>query len=142
MKKTLLILLTLFLSLSNKAQEPRKPSKEERVNNLSRTLSVDKQKAEEIAAALDYNVEQIRATARDTSLKPQARQELMRKLHEERQAKITATLTSEQLAAMQAKIAPQLQAQRDKMELRRKEQLKKLEERGIKQEEKKADKKP
>jgi hypothetical protein len=96
MKKTLFILIALTLSLSSRAQQKPQPSKEERVKHFSQTLSVDKKKAEEIVAALDFNVEKMRSTIRDTSIAPQVKRELMKKLHEERQAKLKATLTPQQ----------------------------------------------
>ncbi|MFD2162255.1 hypothetical protein ACFSJU_07610 [Paradesertivirga mongoliensis] len=142
MKRLYMILLMIAFALSSQAQQLAQPSKEERISNLSKTLSVDKKRAEEIAGALDYNIEKIRSTARDTSLKPQARQALMKQLHEERQAKIKAILTPEQLAMMQAKIAEHQQTQRAKMEQRRQAQQQKIQEERARREETKEDKKP
>ncbi|MFD2162257.1 hypothetical protein ACFSJU_07620 [Paradesertivirga mongoliensis] len=142
MKPLYLILLMTGFGLSGSAQQPQKPSKEERLNNISKTLLVDKQKAEEIVAALDYNVEKIRSTARDTNLKGPAKQELMKKLHEERQAKIKATLTQEQLSAMHAKIASIIADRKAKAEAHRAERAKKLEKKEKEQKELNRDKKP
>ena len=128
MKRLLFILISISIGLSSKAQQTQRLSKEERISHLSQTLSVDKTRAEEIAGALDYNVERLRITARDTSMEPQAKRTLMKQLHEERQAKIKSTLTPEQLSILQAKIAPLVEAQKAKVEARRLAQQKQIEE--------------
>ena len=129
MKRLLFILISISIALSSNAQQQtQRLSKTERVAHLSQTLSVDKNKAEEIAGALDYNVEKLRITARDTSMEPQAKRTLMKQLHEERQAKIKSTLTPEHLSILQAKIAHLVEAQKAKVEARRLAQQKQIEE--------------
>jgi|GEM_PF-705085 len=144
MKKILVILITLFVTGSSQAQQaPEKHlSKQEHVSNLSKTLSVDKKRAEEISNALDYNIEKIRSIARDTSQSPKARQEYIQKLHEERQAKIKSVLTEEQYARMQASLAPRIAQRRAESEQQRQARVQKIQEKGTNVEEKKAAQQP
>ncbi|TJZ53600.1 hypothetical protein FAZ15_16330 [Sphingobacterium olei] len=104
MKRLMITALVLFTFYIVKAQQISTLDGP-RLRQLSVTYSVEINKAADIAAALDHNLDSIRAVVGKRKLTPAARLELINRLENDRQAAIRAVLTLDQYAELKAREA-------------------------------------
>jgi|GEM_PF-1137555 len=100
MKPVITILAFLLIVSATFAQETKKPDSKERIHTISQKFSVSKSRAQKIAEALDFNTDKLRKTQKDSTLKAGEKYARLRALTLEREDRINATLTKDELSLL------------------------------------------
>lgn len=91
--KTIALLLLMMAGTAVKAQKKESNHPDTLADKLSNSLSVNKEKAKSIQAAMNYHHDEIFRLMNDSTLKPEAKRERLKKLMEDRRQKMNAAMS-------------------------------------------------
>ena len=134
MNATLMIpvfLLFTALAIPCNAQQKNPAAEEKRIESLVAILSVNKQKAQEIYQAMNYQDAAIREVFRDSSLSSGTRNEQLMRLFSLRRDKVYRLLTEEQQKKLNKLLDPEIAIQRLKREVLMEAQRERVKQKAI-----------
>lgn len=88
----LLVLLLLLAATTVKAQKKDSNHPDTLADKLAKNMGVNRDKAKNIQAAMNYHHDEINRLMNDSTLKPEARREKLKKLMEDRRQKMNAAM--------------------------------------------------